>query len=79
MGKEDHNQIYEILLSMKEDMGEMKSDIKTTMKLSESTANTVKNHDDIIKNWQGRLAVIGAIAGILATTVVSWIRKEFNF
>lgn len=78
----DHEQIYKTLLehltAMREDMGEMKSDIKSVKKLSEDTAQTVKRHDNVISNWQGRIAAIGAIVGVIGTTVISWIKRELN-
>ena len=78
MEHQSHEKLYDILLSMKEDIGEMKSDIKSVKTAAEDTSKTVKKHDEIISNWQGRIAIIGAIVGVVSTTIISWIRKELN-
>lgn len=78
MKTDDYRQIMEILLEINEDMGEMKADLKATKILQEETSQTVKKHDQVISNWQGRIAVIGAIVGVVSTSVISWVKRELG-
>lgn len=50
--------------------------LKNMTEKIETIDGTVKKHDSIITNWQGRIAVIGAIVGIVGTTVAGWLKSK---
>ena len=76
--KGEESRIYAILLEIKEDLGEIKAEQKSIKSLAEATEKTVKKHDTIITNWQGRLAMVGIVAGVISTSVIGWIKKELG-
>lgn len=77
--------IYKILLDMKEDMGEMKSDIKSTLEQTRKTNGRVT----ALEIWRekivtekaynaGKLAIISLLGGALATVLWAFFSKKLG-
>lgn len=78
MKKDNHEKIYDILLEMRGEMGEMKSDIKSTLAQATKTNGRVNTLEAIINNWKGRLAVVLIVGTFIFNIFWTYIKKEIG-
>lgn len=79
MSKEDrHEQLYSILLEMKEDMGEMKSDLKTVKEQTIKTNGRVNALERFVDTWKGKIAVVTFGLSLIGTAVWQYIKSRMS-
>lgn len=71
-----NEQIYRILLEIKEDTGKLKSDISSLKSDVTNIQNITDKHQDFISNIKGKMTIIVAITGSAVGLAVSWITKQ---
>lgn len=85
MKKDNHEKLYDILLEMKEEMGEMKSDIKSTLAQTTKTNGRVSNleievkkHQSFIDNLRGKVAVIVIVGTFVFNNIWQYLKAKIG-
>lgn len=83
--KHNDENIYNILLNIRENMGEVKADLKNVVVQTTKTNGMVNElEDEMIKRkefedtWKGRISVIGILLGLIGTLIGDWIRRHIG-
>ncbi len=78
MSDDSHEKLYSILLEMKEDLGEMRADIKTTKEQTLKTNGRVTALESASNFTRGKNAVWGLFGGIIASVLIAFINYLFK-
>lgn len=75
---QQNNDIFKILISMSEDIGEIKSDVKNVMAQAVKTNGRVGILESIVNNWQGRIAVLSLFVGSGSALFITWLKGKLG-
>lgn len=78
MLQDNHDNIINHLISIKEDLGGIKTDVNNINKRLDTLNGQVAKHASFINTWKGKLAVISAVAGSVGSLLVLYIKKHLN-
>lgn len=70
--------IYKLLLDIRGEMGEMKSDIKSTLSQALKTNGRVSALEVFMNTWKGKIAIIGICLGFIGTMIATYIREKLG-
>lgn len=75
---ETHEKLYDILLSIKEDMGSLKSDTSGIKEHLKTLNGKVLSHESWISNAKGKVAVVASVVGGAMGLAVIWVKSQFD-
>lgn len=78
MARDNHEQLYNILLEMKEDIGRIEQKVDYSIKLGEKTNGRVNLLEAFKENLQGKVAIIALLVGFAGTLISGWIKKQLG-
>lgn len=76
MTRENHEKLYDILLEIKEDLGEFRSEIGGINKRLDTLNGQVAKHASFINTWKGKFAIISSLVGGGAALLITYIKQE---
>jgi hypothetical protein len=78
MAKDKHEQLYSILLEMKEDIGRIEGKVDYSIKLGEKTNGRVSTLEAFKENLQGKAAIIVIVGGFIFNMLWGWIKTRIE-
>lgn len=85
MSKNEYQQIMDVLLGMKEDVGRIEQKVDNVHEQATKTNGRVlaleaqvKTNTSFIENFKGKLAVVAIFIGIGTTIISAWIKKNLG-
>ncbi len=71
------DKIYDVLLTIKEDIGSLKADVSGVKDHLKIMNGQIAKHANFINTWKGKFAIIGTVISTSVALLVAFIKTNF--